>query len=70
MRTRLRELRLRRLLTQEDLAKKSGVGVTTIIRVEAGREGRISTLRRLAAALDVSPEELLAEVDEGKLRAA
>jgi transcriptional regulator with XRE-family HTH domain len=33
MRVRLREWRQRRLLTQEELAAKSGVGVNTIIRI-------------------------------------
>ena len=31
---RLRDLRKRALLTQKELADKSGVGVTTIIRIE------------------------------------
>jgi hypothetical protein len=31
---RLRDLRKRRLLTQEQLAERSGVGIATIVRVE------------------------------------
>ena len=66
----LRRIRQRRLLTQEELAKKSGVGVTTVIRIEAGQEARISTLRKLAAALEVTPDELIDLGTEEKARAA
>lgn len=59
--TRLRELRLRAYLTQEMLSEKAGVTISTISALEAGRENpRISTIRKLAAALDVSPAELAA----------
>jgi transcriptional regulator with XRE-family HTH domain len=67
---RLREWRLRRLLTQEDLAKKSGLGVNTIIRIEQGQGARISTLRKLADALGVTPDQLLGEDERGNARAA
>ena len=70
MKIRLREWRRRRLLTQEELAEKAGVGVTTIVRIEAGQEGRISTLRKLAAALDVTPDQLLGDDDRGDALAA
>ncbi len=70
MKTRLREWRRRRLLTQEDLAEKAGVGVTTIVRIEAGQEGRISTLRKLAAALDITPDQLFGDEDRGDALAA
>jgi transcriptional regulator with XRE-family HTH domain len=57
---RLRDLRKRRLLTQEQLAERSGVGIATIVRVERNQvEPRGSTIRKLAAALDVEPEELV-----------
>ena len=68
MRVRLREWRQRRLLTQEELAAKSGVGVNTIIRIEAGQWPRISTLRKLAATLEVTPDELIEP--EGNAQAA
>jgi transcriptional regulator with XRE-family HTH domain len=70
MRVRLKEWRTRRLLTQEELAKKSGVGVTTIIRIEAGQGARISTLRRLAQALAVTADQLITDDEAGKARAA
>ncbi len=57
---RLRDLRKRKLLTQEQLAERSGVGVATIIRVERNQvEPQGSTIRKLAEALDIEPEELV-----------
>jgi len=59
-RLRLRELRERRLLSQEMLSEKSGVGTTTIHRIESGATfPRYVTIRKLAAALGVEPEELV-----------
>jgi transcriptional regulator with XRE-family HTH domain len=57
---KLRDLRKRRLLTQEQLAERSGVGVATIIRIERNQvEPRGSTIRKLAEAIDVDPSELV-----------
>ena len=57
---KLREIRKRALLTQQQLADKSGVGVTTIIRVERNQvEPQSRTIRKLAKALGVEPHELL-----------
>ena len=58
---RLKKLRRRAMLTQEQLAKKSGVGITTINRIETGavEDPHFSTLRKLARALDAEPRELL-----------
>ena len=57
---RLRDLRKRALLTQRELAAESGVGVTTIIRIERNQvEPHGRTIRRLAEALEVAPEELV-----------
>jgi transcriptional regulator with XRE-family HTH domain len=57
---RLRDLRKRALLTQRELADKSGVGVTTVIRIERNQvEPHGRTIRRLAEALEVAPEELV-----------
>jgi transcriptional regulator with XRE-family HTH domain len=69
LKTRLREWRLRRLLTQEELAEKAGVGVTTIVRIEAGQGARISTLRKLAQALDITAEQLMGD-EPGNAQAA
>ena len=57
---KLREIRKRALLTQQQLADKSGVGVTTIIRIERNQvEPQARTIRKLAKALGVKPHELL-----------
>ena len=63
---KLRETRKRALLTQQQLAEKSGVGVTTIIRIERNQvEPQARTIRRLAEALSVEPHELLKGEDDG-----
>ena len=62
---KLRETRKRALLTQQELADKSGVGVTTIIRIENNQvEPHGRTIRKLAAALGVEPYELVKEGDD------
>ncbi len=64
---KLRRLREQRSLSQEDLARESGVNVMTIHRAEKGitRRLRPSTRRKLARALGVEPQELLTE--QGRL---
>jgi transcriptional regulator with XRE-family HTH domain len=58
--TRLRTLRRARAMTQQQLSERSGVAVSTIVDIERGRaEPQIRTIRRLAEALDVSPERLV-----------
>ena len=71
MRIRLREVRLRKVLTQEELAQRSGVAEATISRIESGQqEARISTVRKLAAALGVEPGELVVQESTDTKRAA
>jgi transcriptional regulator with XRE-family HTH domain len=66
----MRRLRERAFLTQADLAARSGVSEVTINRLETGKHGaRISTVRRLAEALGVPPNELVA-ADESEGKAA
>ena len=55
---RLRDVRHRLALSQEELAARSGVARSTIIKLEAGRDAWPSTVRKLAAALGVKPAEL------------
>jgi HTH-type transcriptional regulator, competence development regulator len=56
----LRVARKRLKLTQVQVAERSGVHSTEVSRIEAGkRDPRISTLRRLAAAVEVPPGRLL-----------
>ncbi len=57
--TRLKKHRLRRMLTQHELAKLSGVSRTTIARLEAARTRAYpTTSRKLAKALRTRPEDL------------
>ena len=64
MQVLLKEWRRRRFLTQGELAERSGVGVATIARIEAGQGARLSTLRKLATALHLEPEQLVLEDEE------
>jgi len=68
--TRLKQLREDAVLTVHELAKTSGVSDDTISKIENGqRVARPSTLRKLASALGVSPQELRrpAKVEEPAL---
>src|SRR5215203_1936528 len=57
--TRLKQLREEAVLTVHELAEASGVSDDTISKIENGqRVARPNTLRKLADALDVSPQEL------------
>ena len=55
---RLRDVRLKRALSQEELARLAKVSRTTIIKIEGGRDAWPKTVRKLAKALKVDPEEL------------
>jgi transcriptional regulator with XRE-family HTH domain len=58
--SRLREARLRRMLTQDELAARAGTTEATVNRLENGlQRPRISTVRKLAAVLGVMPEDLI-----------
>ena len=60
----LRDLRRRAVMSQEDLAEKSGVARDTISKLETGQRGAYpSTVRKLAAGLDVEPRTLLGGVE-------
>jgi transcriptional regulator with XRE-family HTH domain len=57
---KLRELRQRRVLTLQELEELSGVSYNTIWRLENDRTGaHPRTIRKLARALGVEPEELV-----------
>lgn len=57
---KLKELRRRRVLSMRELEELSGVSHNTIWRIESGRQGaHPRTIRKLAQALGVEPEELL-----------
>lgn len=57
---RVKELRKRKGVSQENLAEKSGLSLRTIQRIENNETiPRGDTLKRLAIALDTSPDELI-----------
>jgi len=57
---RLKNLRIRRALTQRELAERAGLSTNALNRLELGKaEPHMSTLRKLAQALDVDPTELI-----------
>jgi serine-type D-Ala-D-Ala carboxypeptidase/endopeptidase len=58
----LRRERRRTGLTQEELAERAGVAVTTVSRIEEGVTApRIPTLRKIAQALELQVRDLLEE---------
>jgi transcriptional regulator with XRE-family HTH domain len=62
---RLRELRVERALTLRALGEMSGVAYDTINKLELGqRPARLSTIRRLAEALNVKPKEFMRRRDD------
>lgn len=58
---RIAVIRERRMWTQARLAEEAGISPTTVSGIESGRISRphFGTLRKLARALGVEPEELL-----------
>lgn len=60
---RLREIREKRKMTQEELERKSGVSRQTISAIENGRMGNVmvGTLMALANALDTTIDSLFFE---------
>lgn len=57
----LKQLRLSRLLSQEQLAQMSGLSVRTIQRIESGHSASVESLKCLASALDVDVPTLTQE---------
>lgn len=55
--SKLKEIRERKNLTQEELAESSGISVRTIQRIEAGTQPKGHTLRVLAKALETTESE-------------
>jgi len=57
--TKLYDLRMDKMLTQEELAIKSGLSVSQISRLENGKHPpRFSTIKKLARALNVSAKRI------------
>ncbi len=57
---RIKDLRNRRGFSQEELSETTGLSLRTIQRIENGEtEPRGDSLKRLASAFDVSPDEIM-----------
>jgi transcriptional regulator with XRE-family HTH domain len=57
---RVREARLARGWTQEDLSRETGLATVQVSRIERGvREVRLTTVLRLLDALGLTPNDLL-----------
>jgi transcriptional regulator with XRE-family HTH domain len=68
---RVRELREREGLTQDRLAKRSGMQVSVLGRLERGKhEPRLSSVLSVARGIGVSPGELLDQLADGRSRRA
>ncbi len=61
---RLRELRLERRISQNQLADEAGVNVSQVSRVEAGRDGQLSTWLKLYRGLGYDIRLELQELSE------
>lgn len=57
--TKLSKVRSEKFLSQEELARESGVSQATISHAESGRKITLGNIKKLAAALGVKPEKLL-----------
>jgi len=56
-------------LSKAELAKRTGLSVATITRIENGQKCRVSTKRRILVALDLEPKDVrLIFEDEKGLR--
>jgi transcriptional regulator with XRE-family HTH domain len=64
----IQQLRLQSGLTQEELAVKSGVSYTSLVKIERGQveNPTIKTIQKLASALEVGVDELLRKINEEK----
>ena len=55
----LREWRLGKVLSIDDLARAAGVSNKTVVEIEKGRvRPKLRTIRRLSGALGVAPQEV------------
>lgn len=70
MAQKIKELRSRKGFSQEQLAETANINLRTVQRIEAGEtEPRGDTLKRIANALNVTPDELIdwAEQDDKEI---
>lgn len=64
----IKKLRIKKGLAQEKLARLSDIATATLVKIEAGRakEPTITTVAKIADALDVSIDELLGRRNKNK----
>ena len=62
----LKAARLRRAMTQEQLALAAKLGRATLGRLEIGAPAAPGTVRKLADALGVEPSDLMAPIEQGE----
>jgi transcriptional regulator with XRE-family HTH domain len=56
----VRELRVGKFMTQEELARAAGISLRQLVRIERNEvEPRFSTIRKLAGVLGIEPSALL-----------
>lgn len=57
----IRKLRLRNRLSQEKLSRLADIATATLVKIEAGiaKEPTITTITKIADALDVSIDEIV-----------
>ena len=64
----LRDIRIKKQLTQSELANNSGIAQSTIHYLESGKQSPTErTLKKLATALDVDIMELIQSESEAKV---
>lgn len=63
---KLRDLREKNLLSASRLAMKSELNATTILDIEKGKQGmvRFDTVIKIAAGFGMSPQDLLAIIED------
>lgn len=66
----LKAARLRRAMTQAQLAEAAKVALSTVARLETDAPGAPGTIRKLADALDVDPSDLMAPEERPTTRVA
>ena len=54
----LRQARVGKLLSANELGKLAGVAASTVLDIEGGAKPRLSTIRKLAKALEMMPTDI------------
>jgi DNA-binding Xre family transcriptional regulator len=53
----VRNIRVSRMMSKSELARKAGISTLTIDRIERGEKCRLETMRKIVLALDFPLEE-------------